>query len=125
MSVLFKIGNNDYSGHVVNATYQINLEEISETYQDCNEVTHYIYLRSKVKGKFDMAFSTQTEYDAFITAFWAAKNSSTNSWSVIVTPNNTLIQTTIDARVTFEPVRELTISRTDIIRQMTVNIEER
>lgn len=125
MSILFKIGNNDYTSHIVNASYKVNSEEINETYDDCNEITHYIYLRSKVKGSFDMAFSTQAEYSAFVTAFLAAKNSSTNSWSVIVTPNNTLTQTTIDARVTFQPARELTVSRSDIIRQMTVNIEER
>lgn len=125
MSVLFKIGNNDFTNHIVNETYKINSEEINETYEDCNAVTHHIYIRSKVKGSFDMAFKTQTEYSAFLTAFHAAKSSATNSWSVIVTPNNTLTQVTIDARVTFSPVRELTVSRTDIIRRMTVDIEER
>lgn len=125
MSVLFKIGNNDFTNHIVNETYKVNSEEVNETYQDCNEVTHYVYIRSKVKGSFDMAFKTQAEYSAFLTAFLAAKSSATNSWTVIVTPNNTLTQATIDARVTFSPVRELTVSRTDIIRRMTVDIEER
>lgn len=125
MSVLFKIGNNDFTDHIVNETYKINSEEINETYEDCNAVTHHIYIRSKVKGSFDMAFKTQAEYSAFLAVFHAAKSSSTNSWNIIVTPNNTLAQVTIDARVTFSPVRELTVSRTDIIRRMTVDIEER
>ena len=126
MSVLFKIGSsNDYTANVVDGTYKINSVEVTENYKDCNEVTHFIMLRNKISGTLDLAFKTQTDYSAFITAFAGAKVAATNSWPITVTPNNTLVQTQIDARVTFEPVRELTAKRTDIIRRMTVNIEER
>ena len=125
MSILFKIGSTDYTSYIVNGSYKVNAEEINETYDDCNAVTHYIHIRSKIKGTFDMAFKTQAEYSAFLTAFLAAKSNQTNAWTVIVTPNNTLTQSTISARVTFAPSRELTAALTDIIRRITVNIEER
>ena len=125
MSILFKIGNNDYTGHIVNGTYEINKEEVAETYDDCNAVTHHIHIRNKIKGKFDVAFQTQGEYAALASVINGAKSAVTNSWSAIVTPNNTLTQTNIDCRISFAPKRELTAAGTDIIRRMTINIEER
>ena len=126
MAILFKIGSTDYSGHIVNASYDINRYEIAEKYEDCNKVTHYVDERHKIKGKFDMAFQTQTDYSAFVSAVLSAKSGTTNSWTgVVVTPNNTLTQATIDCRISFEPKRELTAAGTDIIRQMTVTVEER
>ena len=126
MAILFKIGSTDYSGHIVNASYDINKVEIAETYKDCNGVTHYIHVRDQIKGTFDMAFQTQADYSAFVSAVLSAKSGTTNSWTgVVVTPNNTLTQATIDCRISFEPKRELTAAGTDIIRQMTVTVEER
>lgn len=125
MSVLFKIGNTDYTSHIVNGTYEVNAEEINDTYTDCNEVKHFILLTTKVKGSFDMAFQTQAEYSAMVSAIISEKSSSTNSWTVTVTPNNTLTQANIDCRLKFTPKRELTAAGTDIIRRMTITIEER
>ncbi|MBQ1572354.1 MAG: hypothetical protein IIZ78_14600 [Clostridiales bacterium] len=125
MSVLFKIGNTDYTSHIVNGTYEVNAEEINDTYTDCNEVNHFIHLATKVKGSFEMAFQTQAEYSAMVSAIASAKSQSTNSWTVTVTPNNTLTQTSIDCRLKFAPKRELTAAGTDIIRRMTMTIEER
>jgi hypothetical protein len=125
MSILFKLGNTDYTGHIVNASYEVNKVEVAETYKDCNGVSHFIHIRDQIKGKFDMAFQTQAEYLALATAINSAKSGTTNSWTAIVTPNNTLTQATIDCRISFEPKRELTAAGTDIIRRMTMTIEER
>ncbi len=125
MSILFKLGNTDYTGHIVNASYEVNKVEVAETYKDCNGVSHFIHIRDQIKGKFDMAFQTQAEYSALATAINSAKSGTTNSWTAIVTPNNTLTQATIDCRISFEPKRELTAAGTDIIRRMTITSEER
>ena len=124
MSVLFKIGNTDYTNIVVNATYKINEDEINETYEDCNHVTHYLFKRTKVSGTFDVGFKTYADYVAFVSMIQSTKSALTNSWSCMVTPNNNPTAKTINARITFKPTRELTAARTDIIRQMTVNVEE-
>lgn len=125
MSILFKIGAYDFTDHVVNATYKVNRDDVNETYEDANNVTHFIHIRQKTAGSFDLAFWNMQQYEDFITTWSTAKSSATNSWTITVTPNNTLTAETIDARVTFAPSRELTAGHTDIIRQMTVTIEER
>lgn len=125
MSVLFKIGNTDYTNYIIDGTYDVNSEEINDTYTDASEVNHFIHLRNRVKGSLEMVFATQTEYSALVTAIASAKSQNTNSWTVTVTPNNTLTQANIDCRLTFAPKRELTAAGTDIIRRMTINIEER
>lgn len=124
MSILFKINTTDFTSRIVDGSYEINSEEINETYTDANETVHYIHLRDRVKGKLELAFKTQAEYTAFVTAYSSAKVSASNSWPITVTPNNTLTQVNINARVTFKPARSLTAARADIIRRCTVEIEE-
>ena len=87
MSVLFKIGNTDYTNYIIDGTYDVNSEEINDTYTDASEVNHFIHLRNRVKGSLEMVFATQTEYSALVTAIASAKSQNTNSWTVTVTPN--------------------------------------
>lgn len=123
-TILFKVNQTDYSAHVVVGSYAVNSEELNEVYTDGAEVSHFVYLRNKIKGKFELAFASQTDYTSFLTTFNAAKTVASNSWPLTVTPNNTLTATQINARVTFKPSRTMTASRTDIIRQFSVEIEE-
>ncbi len=124
MSILFKINNSDFTGNIVLDTYEVNLVEVNDKYTDASETDHYIFLRNRIKGKFDMAFKTQGDYSAFLTAYTGNKISAKNAWPITVTPNNTLSAAQIYARVTFEPKRTKTAAGTDIIRQLSVTIEE-
>ena len=123
-SVLFKINNVDYTNNIVVDTYEVNAVEVNDKYTDASETDHYIYLRKRIKGKFDMAFASQADYTSFISNYNSGKSSAKNAWQITVIPNNTLTSSQIYARVTFEPTRTITVARTDIIRQITVNIEE-
>ena len=124
MSVLFKINNVDYTNNIVVDSYEVNSVEVNDKYTDAGETDHYIYLRNRIKGKFDLAFKTQTDYSTFISNYNSGKSSARNAWQITVIPNNTLVSAQVYARVTFEPKRTLTAARTDIIRQLTVTIEE-
>lgn len=125
MVTLFAVGNYNFSNSIVNGTYEINTYEINDTYKDCNEVTHYIHLRDQIKGKFDIAFRNYNEYMTFVGVLAGYKNQTTNSWSVYVSPNNsTRSGVLINARVTYAPKRELAASGLDVIRQVTVTVEE-
>ena len=74
MSVLFKINNVDYTNNIVVDSYEVNSVEVNDKYTDAGETDHYIYLRNRIKGKFDLAFKTQTDYSTFITNYCRMKS---------------------------------------------------
>jgi len=116
----------NYTKNIVDGTYEVNTEKVYDTYEDCNHTTHYIYLRSKVRGKLDLAFHTMEEYEQFLEDLDSATNEYTSLKTLYVIPNNTLSTKAIAALVDFYPKRELTADGDldGIVRRITVSIEE-
>lgn len=65
--MVFKIGENDYSGKVLVDTYNVNRIDIYTEWDDANGTTHRNVYRKRIEGEFEMKISRISEYQAFIT----------------------------------------------------------
>ena len=78
--------NNDYSTSYVDFTdcitlpsYEVNREDVTETWDDANYDQHVIVPTRKIKGKFSMLFPSMARYNEFINLIYQAKM--LNVWS--------------------------------------------
>ena len=65
ISLLFKIGTTDLTGHVVQNTWKINNLPVYKTYKDANEQTHKRFLRNKISGTFKLVFADVADFASF------------------------------------------------------------
>lgn len=123
--MVFKVGNVDYSDHVIAGSYKVNNEPSYKTWVDAAYHTHRQKLRDKVAGSFDMFFRTVEDYEAFMEDISDAMDSSDDAVSLSVTVNNTSEQKTIYAFVDYRLVRNIDGAWNDYFERYTVTIEER
>lgn len=64
--MVFKIGDNDYSGKVIVDTYNVNRIDVYTEWEDANGTTHRDVYRKRIEGEFDMQIANVNEYQAFI-----------------------------------------------------------
>lgn len=121
---LFILYTTDYTDNIVVGSYEVNRYNECDKYVTADEVTHYVHLRYRIKGKFDMAFASQADYESFVALYQSmADVNTTVSVTVAVNNYNGTMQN-FQAMMTFYPKRTLTAERTDIVREITVQIEE-
>lgn len=123
MSPLFKINNIDYTSRVIIGSYELNSKEDYEEYKDANGTKHRNVVTSKVSGKLDIFFKSMSDYNTFLNDIDRSKNIY-GRVPLTVVPNNTNIETDIEAYVEFEPKRTTDGSFRDRMMQFSVNIEE-
>lgn len=122
-TTVFKIGNTDFSGHVIAGSYDVQNKDIYDTYTDANRVEHRRFIRNKVVGSFDMFYKDINDYDGFVSAVNTARTVG-RTVAITVVPNNTNTSTTINAYIEFAPVRNRKGNWDDFMERYTVNIEE-
>lgn len=66
MSVLFKIGDNDYTNHITVPSYKVNREKEEEEWVDVTKTKHKEIVRTTVRGDFDIYFDDINELYAFL-----------------------------------------------------------
>lgn len=66
MAALFKIGEIDYTSHIVAPTYSVDLKPLYDEWVDANRITHREVVRKRIEGKFTMKFYNISEYNEFL-----------------------------------------------------------
>lgn len=123
--MVFKVGNVDYSDHVIAGSYKVNNEPSYKTWVDAAYHTHRQKLRDKVVGSFDMFFRTLAEYEEFMDDIAEAMDDSDDAVSLSVTVNNTSEQKSIYAFIDYKLIRNIDGAWNDYFERYTVTIEER
>ena len=71
---LVKINNTDITANIVADSYDINLDTSDyESWEDADHKEHRDYI-TKIKGSFDLKFTTGDQYSAFVNLIKAAHN---------------------------------------------------
>lgn len=121
--IVFKIGNTDYSKHVIVGTYNVNNNSICKEYTDAGLVSHKVKIRDKVSGKFDMYFKTIEEYDAFVSDV-KAQTISNQTVPMYLLVNNTNEYVTQRMYIKFEPKRTRDILLNDRVDTFSCEVEQ-
>lgn len=123
--MVFKIGENDYSGKVLMDTFNVNRIDVFTTWEDANGTTHRDIYRHKIQGQFDMMISKLSEYQAFINDI---HDQSTNGGYVpckIAVNNYDAENVDADLFIEYTPVRSMNNNYTKGYLSFTVTVEER
>lgn len=64
--MIFTISGLDISKHIIVGSYEVNNEDIFNSWEDGNRVEHRDYIRTKAVGKCSLLFSTIEEYQEFV-----------------------------------------------------------
>lgn len=125
ISFLFKIGNTDVTGHVVQNTYKVNNLPVFKTYEDANGETHRRFIRRKFRGSLQMVFKDLSDYSSFRALIDA--NISATNYSVLVTLYDNLTGNygTVNAFIDYEPTVKQMAGLEEYMEVIDVTIEER
>lgn len=123
--MLFEINSKDYTKYIIPSTYNVNSETIYETYEDAKGIKHYVKIREKVSGSFNMEIHNMEEYEAFVADIEASKNALTNTHNIYLMVNNKAAGSNYHCIIKMESKRSLDGTRQEYIEQFTVNVEER
>lgn len=124
ISFLFKIGNTDLTGHVVQNTWKVNKLPVYKTYKDANEETHKRFLRDKVSGSFQLVFKDLTEYAAFNTLINSKRSASSFTVPCTVYDNISGTQISINAFLDYDLTVKQSAGLDEYIEPFDVKIEE-
>lgn len=122
--MVLKINDNDVSNRIIAGSYNVNSADEYQSWVDANGLTHRQFIRSRIKGSFDMLFKDQTEYNAFLSVLASAKRTDL-SYKITLNVNNTNEFVTKWFFLNFESVRNRNYKWDDYFERFTVNIEER
>ena len=125
ISILFKVDTVDYTKNIVQNTWNVNKLPVYKTYKDANEETHRRFLRNKISGKFQMAFSSIADYASF-KAVLDSKRSATNFTLPCTVYDNISGSTiTINAFIDYDLTIKQSAGLTEYIEPFEVKIEEK
>ena len=95
--ILLKIGGTDYSSYVNKRNYEANQEDETVSWKDANSIIHTTVLRTRVKAKVELVFTTEQAHTNFVNAVTSACVD--GYWAVQVYVNNVHLLKTITARI--------------------------
>lgn len=78
MSVLFKIGNTDFTSCIVAPTYKVNQVPDYDEWIDANRRKHRNIVRHTIKGTFTMKFASGQQYQTFLNALNTARSNNSD-----------------------------------------------
>lgn len=122
-TTVFKIGNTDFSSHVIAGTYNINSYDLYSERQTGSKKIRRKFLRTQIMGSFDVFFRTMAEYTAFLNKYNSAKSTELTV-NCTVTPNNTNIETVVSAFLSFTPTRNRDGQWHDYMEPFTIELTE-
>lgn len=125
ISLLFKVGTTDYTGNIVQNTWNVNRLPVYKTYKDANEETHRRFLRNKISGKFQMVFSDIADYAAFKTTLEANRSATNFTLPCTVYDGMSGEVYTINAFLDYEIAAKQSAGLTEYIEPFEVKIEEK
>lgn len=122
---MFKVGNTDYSNHVIAGAYAVEQKDVAVSWTDANHIEHRDVVRKKIEGSFDVYFKNMAEWDAFLNVLEA--NKTDGYYNITVVCNNlpsATAEKTINAFVEFAPKRNRNDFWADFMERFTISIEE-
>lgn len=126
VDVIFKLNDVDYSDHVVAEGYQVNIKDVYQEWKDGSQKKHRDVVASKLQGKFQMFFETDTDLQTFITALSTCKRTD-NTYPVKMKANNSAVASLSSTKYVFldyEPVRKKYTDDSDFYEVFEVTVEE-
>lgn len=124
VSILFKVGTTDYTGNVVQNTWDVNKLPVYKEYKDANEEKHKRFLRNKISGSFKMVFKDLTDFAAFQTTLDNARSATNFTVFCTVYDNKHSTTETINAFIDFKPGLRQSVGLEEYIEPFTVTLEE-
>jgi len=123
--MVFKIGDNDYSGRVVVDTFNVNRIDIYTEWDDANGTTHRDVYRQRVEGEFDMLIANLAEYEAFVQD--VRQHTANGGYVTCKVSVNNYNQENYQANlfVEYTPVRTMMNNYTKGYQSFTVRVRER
>lgn len=124
IAFLFKIGQTDLTGHVVQNTWKVNNQPVYKTYKDANEETHRRFLRNKISGSFRMVFADIADYAAFRTLIDSVRSATSLTVPCTVYDNISGEISTINAFLDYDVTVKQTAGLDEYVEPFDVQIEE-
>lgn len=85
--ILLKLGTTDVTGWVDRQNFEMDQEDVYDTWTDGNGITHRCIRRTRISGRAKLGFTSATDFTSFQTALAAAKNAD-GYYSVTAYVNN-------------------------------------
>ena len=118
------ISGTDITNNIIKSTYDVNTEPAYESWQDGNFREHRIYIRDRVKGKFDVIFFDDDNgaYEDFLTLLSGATSNHLTTIGLFV--ENTSSFQSIQAYIHITASQHAECDDGRMVNKMTLNIEE-
>lgn len=119
---LLTVNSHDYTKYIVSGSYEVNAEDVYQSWADGNGVKHRSVYRTRIAGKLTMRFLNRSAYSAFLSDLAAVKTGGYYPMTVYV--NNTLTTATINAFTDVEPAMEANYTTLPEMGKFTIKLEE-
>lgn len=122
--ILATIGATNITKNIVKDTYEVNTEPVYESWQDGNFREHRIYVRDRIKGKFDVIFFDDDNgaYQDFLELLESATSNRLTTLGLYVENTSTFEALQAYIHITANQHAECDDGR--MVNKMTLNIEE-
>lgn len=124
MSVVFKVGNTDYTKNVVCPNYIVNEKDIYEEWSDGSHKFRRTLIRTRISGSISVLFDDIDEYDAFLRALRNGR-SSEGTVSCTVYVNNADTTKTSNFYLSYDPNNPRPFLGIKNVDPLEITIEER
>lgn len=125
ITLLFKIGTTDLTGHVVQNTWKINNLPVYKIYKDANEQTHKRFLRNKISGTFKLVFADIADFASFQDLVEAHRSVTNFTIPCTVYDNMSGEVSTINAFLDYQPQIMQTDGLFEYVEPFDVKLEEK
>lgn len=123
--MIFRINNKDMNQHIVCGSYKVNKQEVFNSWTDGNKVEHRDVVRSRVAGTCSLHFSSQEEYNSFLTHMEQSLVRNGGYYNCEITVNNMVTTHTGQFFIDFEPIKESNATDSEMVEEFELNIQER
>lgn len=123
MAIMFKVGNLDFSNRVLSGSYNVQNNDMFESWTDANGKEHRSSYRKRMGGSFDMLFKTIDEFKAFNNHLALNKNDDL-TYPITALDNLTSEEVSFVGFINFSPTRRRNELWKDMVDVVTISILE-
>ena len=88
MSMIFKLGEKNYTSHVVDGSYKVNLIPKYKSWQDGYGNRHRDQRGAKYEGSLDLMFKSVSDHSTFLSDLATARYNAENQYTITLVANN-------------------------------------
>lgn len=122
--ILATVAGTDITKYIIKDTYEVNSEPVYESWTDGNFHEHRIYIRDRVKGKFDVIFFDEDNgaYQDFLTLLASATTNRLTTIGLFVLNDSHFGAYQVYYQISAQQHAMTTDGR--MVNKMTIDIEE-